>query len=569
MKLLRGLDLNRRDLIIKTAVMITSCSLLLKKADSKESTKLSKSMISGSRLKEYNNLEWISIAERLKPTLIESTVQAVQLVNGVSDKNNILQYKMVSDETRSLKSISETPVNAGDFFIVEFPHHVTGFLTFNMDWVGRGNDAPTRLRLIFGEVPSDVLEPLYPYNGTLSASWLPDEIINIDHLPDEVTISRRHAYKYVKIEVMSGSKNFGIIFSNIHTIAVSSAGEDKQTNILGLSEKWKKIEKISLRTLHECMQTTFEDGPRRDQRLWLGDLRLQALTNYLSFKNNNLVKRCLYLFAGLTNSDGFVTACVYEKPTPTAGEGVMLDYAALFGPTLADYYFATNDRQTLEHLLPVALKQITLITERYVNNDGVVQIPDRPFTFIDWQDGLDKQASMQGLMIYCCRRVKSLTELVGDNSSSAKLDSLIQHMTNAATRYLWKSDSKLFVSGPNSQISWASQIWMVLAGIVDNQTGKDLLQRVMKMPKAITPLTPYLYHHLVSAFVTIGDKQGAQDVVLGYWGIMAEYGVDTFWEAFDPHNPKASPYGAMQINSYCHAWSCTPAYFIRSLFTRP
>ncbi|HBV1807439.1 TPA: hypothetical protein MDQ48_005487, partial [Klebsiella pneumoniae] len=246
MKLLRGLDLNRRDLIVKTAVMITSCGLLLKKADSKESTKLSKSMISGSRLKEYNNLEWISIAERLKPTLIESTVQAVQLVNGVSDKNNILQYKMVSDETRSLKSISETPVNAGDFFIVEFPHHVTGFLTFNMDWVGRGNDAPTRLRLIFGEVPSDVLEPLYPYNGTLSASWLPDEIINIDHLPDEVTISRRHAYKYVKIEVMSGSKNFGIIFSNIHTIAVSSAGEDKQTNILGLSEKWKKIEKISL-----------------------------------------------------------------------------------------------------------------------------------------------------------------------------------------------------------------------------------------------------------------------------------------------------------------------------------
>ncbi|MDE3915860.1 hypothetical protein JA521_26325 [Klebsiella pneumoniae] len=64
-------------------------------------------------------------------------------------------------------------------------------------------------------------------------------------------------------------------------------------------------------------------------------------------------------------------------------------------------------------------------------------------------------------------------------------------------------------------------------------------------------------------------KPGAQDVVLGYWGIMAEYGVDTFWEAFDPHNPKASPYGAMQINSYCHAWSCTPAYFIRSLFTRP
>ena len=45
------------------------------------------------------------------------------------------------------------------------------------------------------------------------------------------------------------------------------------------------------------MQTSFEDGPRRDQRLWVGDLRLQALTNYVTYKANDLVKRCLYLFA--------------------------------------------------------------------------------------------------------------------------------------------------------------------------------------------------------------------------------------------------------------------------------
>jgi hypothetical protein len=25
-----------------------------------------------------------------------------------------------------------------------------------------------------------------------------------------------------------------------------------------------------------------------------------------------------------------------------------------------------------------------------------------------------------------------------------------------------------------------------------------------------------------------------------------------------------SPYGDHHINSYCHAWSCTPSYFIRS-----
>jgi alpha-L-rhamnosidase len=32
---------------------------------------------------------------------------------------------------------------------------------------------------------------------------------------------------------------------------------------------------------------------------------------------------------------------------------------------------------------------------------------------------------------------------------------------------------------------------------------------------------------------------------------------------FDPDNLLLSPYNSIQINSYCHAWSCTPSYFIR------
>ena len=31
----------------------------------------------------------------------------------------------------------------------------------------------------------------------------------------------------------------------------------------------------------------------------------------------------------------------------------------------------------------------------------------------------------------------------------------------------------------------------------------------------------------------------------------------------NPANPDESPYGSPIVNSYCHAWSCTPAYFLR------
>ena len=65
---------------------------------------------------------------------------------------------------------------------------------------------------------------------------------------------------------------------------------------------------------HLRTSSLFEDGPKRDRRLWLGDLRLQALANYATFDNKELVRRCLYLFAGMTTVDGKISANVFVKP---------------------------------------------------------------------------------------------------------------------------------------------------------------------------------------------------------------------------------------------------------------
>ena len=55
----------------------------------------------------------------------------------------------------------------------------------------------------------------------------------------------------------------------------------------------------------------------------------------------------------------------------------------------------------------------------------------------------------------------------------------------------------------------------------------------------------------------------AKEALVNYWGGMIAKGADTFWEAYDPTNDFISPYDFYPINSYCHAWSCTPVYFIR------
>ena len=70
------------------------------------------------------------------------------------------------------------------------------------------------------------------------------------------------------------------------------------------------------------------------------------------------------------------------------------------------------------------------------------------------------------------------------------------------------------------------------------------------------------------ALLDCGEKARALETLRYYWGGMVDAGADTFWELYNPDNPEESPYGGTIVNSYCHAWSCAPAYFLRKYFQR-
>lgn len=54
-----------------------------------------------------------------------------------------------------------------------------------------------------------------------------------------------------------------------------------------------------------------------------------------------------------------------------------------------------------------------------------------------------------------------------------------------------------------------------------------------------------------------------KSVTLDFGRHMVRLGADTFWEYYVPEDHMFSSYnGYTLLNSYCHAWSCTPVYFI-------
>lgn len=100
-----------------------------------------------------------------------------------------------------------------------------------------------------------------------------------------------------------------------------------------------------MKTLADCTQDVFEDGPKRDRRLWLGDLRLQALANYATFDQTDLVKRCLYLFAAMTTEEGKISANVFVKPENVPDDTFLFEYSLFFISTLYDRSISILTRQ--------------------------------------------------------------------------------------------------------------------------------------------------------------------------------------------------------------------------------
>jgi hypothetical protein len=172
---------------------------------------------------------------------------------------------------------------------------------------------------------------------------------------------------------------------------------------------------------------------------------------------------------------------------------------------------------------------------------------------------------MQGVIIYAGRRLCELGVLTGQIKEVSRLSQLLDTMTVAGRERYYSTASKVCISGPGNQVSWASQAWMTLAGCLDRDQAAEAIRRaVIEGNNSIRPSTAYLYHHVVEAMLECGMRAEALQLIKSYWGGMVEAGADTLWEAFDPKDSMFSPYGDVHVNSFCHAWSCTPAYFFRA-----
>ncbi|MBQ7190994.1 MAG: sugar hydrolase [Kiritimatiellae bacterium] len=506
---------------------------------------------------------WYAKAEQTMPKLFSREVKPVGVVKVVQDASAFQGWRAVSEGEAS-KALGQ-PMNPGDSFTLDFGEHLVGTLAFSLVKTQPVIDAPVRLKFIFAEVPLELGEDARKIESlpTLSRSWLQHEVVTIDVVPSEVRLPRRYAFRYVKIEVVAapGGGRFGI--DGVSATAVTSADVATLRAWTAPSPALAKIDEIARRTLRNCMQTVFEDGPKRDRRLWLGDLRLEALADYETYRNFATVKRSLYVLAGTVDDDARLSSDAYERPRVHRGACCILDYTALFAATVLEYLEASGDRETAEDLWPVCVRQLDFLLDT-IGEDGVFRDNGKWWCFIDWQSALNRQTPEQGALAYGFRQTLRLAKVLGRERDVAFLENVLAHMEKGAEGRLWNEGRGLYVCEKDGQSSWMGQAWMVIGGLAKGERAKRCLKSVMADAKAVRPVTPYANHYFTEALYEAGLRNEAEAHLIGYWGRMVELGADTFWEVFVPGDQQASPYKTPLINSYCHAWSCAPAYFLRN-----
>lgn len=512
---------------------------------------------------------WLDKAEQCKPKLYTEECHPVDIVEIVQDDNAFQGYKAVGiggvDDiyTKSFKEMKSVTL--------DFGRHLVGNVSFKIKDIGPMQDAVLRFKVTFGEVPADLGLPPEPFTGSLSRGWMQDFVCDVDY-SGTFTFNRRIAARYMKIEAVGTSQYSDFCFDHITFTATTSAGASTAKLADTTPQTFKDIARVSENTLRDCMQGVFEDGPKRDQRLWMGDLYLQALANTASFKNYDLTKRCLYLLAGLANPDnGLLYSNLVEYPTPRSQKTFFVDYALLYVLTLADYLDATGDNETANDLWPVAKRQVDAVLGNAVNDswlysDTEYQFEGMMFTmvFFDWAPvKLDTHAAIQGCLACAVNRLCLMGEKLGREDETKDYHAILKRLREAGRKAYWDGKSKRITSGADRQTSYTATSWAVIGGIVNAKEGREAIESVISDSNAIKPGTPYANHFLVEAMLECGMDNEAREYVDEYWGGMVRLGADTFWEYYVPDNQLFSSYdGYTLLNSYCHAWSCTPIFFI-------
>ncbi len=446
----------------------------------------------------------VKIDKRIEKVLGANYVKHVKskLLPDILEGANILEC--TGDLVNDTVIVNKTERYTGVSFVLDFGIQTVGFLRLKLK-----SENSFSFRVRYGE---NIDEACNETSRDTDTHKILNEEYHVFGGEREFECRRRHEFRFVYLE----------FFDSVSTITVSDFSVRSALypfNRIGYfscdDKDMTKLWFMGERTLGYCMQEYYLDSPKRDRLLWTGDLRLEALVNYYTFGDLDLVKYCLNELKKCQKPDGAIPSSL------GVGLSNLLDYVALYVICINDLHLYGDDKEILNY--KESIEKATDYLTSLTNEFNIIDVPKNPLGNL-WMvelngfTGLDPY--LNTLYLRSLKTAKLVNELAGDNANVVKYNLLIEKVTPLVEN-LTRNDN--------------------LIGIFDNT------------------IHTQLQYELAEYELNNGNVNKMMERIRKYWGVMLTSGADCLHEGTETigaFKKVDKHYTTVPYNvSDCHGWT--------------
>ncbi len=367
----------------------------------------------------------------------------------------------------------------------------------------------------------------------------------------------RRGFRFAFLTVRGDAKRFSLLSFAVHHTARPDA---RRGDFFCSDYLLNSMYEHARETIRCCTEDTYTDCPTYEQTFWVGDMRNEALEDYVMSGETSVWKRCLLLagqsleFAPLTLSQ-----------VPSGWWNVLPAWSFLWMISAREYLLYTGDEAGAREVLPMLVKNTEGIAQ-HMEADGLFVMEG--WNLFDWApmdippDGAVTHVNC--FAVWALKETAQLAHDLGETSFSERCTELSERISDAVNRYLWSEERQAYVDcargsrrTKSAVFSQQTQTVALLSGVAQGERRRACEAKTSDPQDFVTSGSPFYTFFLLSVLAENDREEEFFTCLRKNWRMMLDTGCTVFWEQWG----YPSPDGRL-TRSHCHGWSAAPSYFL-------
>jgi len=311
---------------------------------------------------------------------------------------------------------------------------------------------------------------------------------------------------------------------------------------------------ISVRALQMCAHETYMDCPYYEQLMYVGDTRLEALTTYVTTRDDRLARRAIELFDFSRREFGFAA-----ERYPCREPQLSLTFALLWVLMVHDYLMWRGDPEWVRER-SIGVRANLGCFEPYVGRDGLLgALPG--WSVMDWAPewetgyppgALEGSSSIVNLVyVLALQAAAEIEAHLGEGLLAQRYGEQAADVGRRVVERFWDEERGLVADeGTHTRYSEHAQCFALLAGALPAEAAGRALAGLLH-GAGLARTTVYTRHYLFETLYRhgLGERLMGE---LAFWKALHAQGFKTTVEMPEPSR------------SDCHAWGAHPVFHMHA-----